>query len=280
MKYRALWTSNGQQQSKVIEAENPRDAVLKVVPKGSDLIKVNKADAQIIVDLLNGERKSISYYKIIGNGQVQPIKANNLEWKLLSARKYSDGYRFKVANVKTGQIMDISKAKVTTLARKQGVEGIILLDDKIYDIKPVDLATLRIDTPTVPYEVIKFFNRLCLELADIPEQVRKLVESVNNNTKFVAAGFSKGDYARGLAKDYEAIRQYLSPKDFKAVYEGKPESNIYVKVFNEYLNKTIEKRKGGYDYQIDESYYDKLLKITGMPQWFKPEMKEDLYCLG
>ncbi len=280
MKYRALWMSNGQQQSKVVEAENPKDAVLKVAPKGSDLVKVNKAEAQIVVDLLNGERKSISYYKIIGKKQAQPVKSTNLDWKLLSAIKYSDGYRFKVANVTTGQIMDISKAKVTTLARKQGVEGITLVDDKIGEIKPVGLASLRIAKPTVPYEVIKFFNRLCLELDDIPEQVRNLVESVNNNTKFVAYGFSHGDYARGLANDYEEIRQYLSPKDFKAVYEGKPESNIYVKVFKEYLDKTREKRRGGYGYQIDESYYDKLLKLTGMPQWFKNEMKNDLYCLS
>lgn len=184
----------------------------------------------------------------------------------------ADAWGFNIVNTETCELTRMDKKHVHTLAKKEGVEGVTLDGKKLVSIKEINHHDYA-QNATVDFDVLLFFNRLCLELDDIPKEVERFVNCINTSTHFLPdEGMSHGDYAQSLAIDYEKVRKNLPPQELYNIFYKK--MSKFTEVFNEFLhyaNRRYEK--------TPDSYYDKLLQITGLPNWYKPLLKMKLYSL-
>lgn len=184
----------------------------------------------------------------------------------------TDAWGFDIVNTETCELTRMDKKHVHALAKKEGVEGVTLDGKKLVSIKEINHHEYT-QNATVDFDVLLFFNRLCLELDDIPREVERFVNCIHDDAHFAPEeGMSHGDYARGLAIDYEKVRKYLPPQELYNVFYSK--LSKFTEVFNEFMHYASRRSE-----KTPDSYYDKLVKIAGLPSWYKPLLKTKLYSL-
>ena len=263
---------NGQTQD--VKAENLKRAIKN---RQVEVVNLTLTEDGRLMD----KTEKVLQTKVLGKAPTQLQAARYILTYAWMKKPLKDSI-LELIDTKTGRVLKVSYMEMKTLAKKAGIKGVIMDDNKITDVKAVSIYNLADKSAKLPYAVLRFFNRLQLELSDIPDQVDRMVKMLNAGDDFRAtAGMSRGDYAKSLYQDYLQIKDVFSPKDFKDVYEHNPKGKYYA-IYEEFVNYAEQQHKNRYSANakpIPDSYYDKLLKLTGMPAWFKEYMKQDLYCL-
>lgn len=209
----------------------------------------------------------------------QFIKKDNFLGSIQSATWHIialEGNKYTISNDTDGSSFKVTKQQLKSI-QKRGDNVIFEPSTKLGNGDTIiDYKQIASPKAKVNYGVLVFFNRLILELSEIPEEIERLVNCLNTNKSYhPEVGGSRYDYAMGLASDYNDIKKYLPPKEFYKVYFG--EDSSYTKLFSYMQNISNLKRNGG---SANKDDYLKLLDLCGLPIWFLPRMKEELYCLS
>lgn len=228
--------------------------------------------------------------------KVVQVKAEQIEIPPVVYNEQTHKYRYKVRRVykrpsksnpyesfdlfdiQTGKFERCSAQKTLTLAKKSGVEGIAIVNDKIVNAEGLSTGFFADKSKVkVPYNVFWFFNRIQVELCDIPDQVYALAESEVKKTQFKhKLGLSRADYANNLANDYARIKEDFPPNAFLAILTNKPCK--YTDLYKEYLHYDKIKHED-YLAVTPDSYCEKIRVLSGLPEWASPLIKYDLYNL-
>lgn len=183
---------------------------------------------------------------------------------------------FTISNDANGESFTVTKPQLS-LIRGRGDKVIDDTSKKLGGGAIVaDYRNYASANASLNYSVLCFLNRMILELGDIPHEVERLVESVNSGERFTPKeSGSHWDYAVGLASDYEDVRQFLPPKELYKVYyrQQSKYSNVF-EIMQGIANNVKWKKVGA-----SEDDWKKFLAMTGLPIWFLPLIKDDLYCL-
>ena len=156
-------------------------------------------------------------------------------YKVLDVAEYGS-MEVTIVDTENGETIKKTKNGARLFAIKHPVEGIVLDGRKFVSAAPVDFRSCLIGTPETDYDVIRFFNHLCLEIDDIPKEVEAMALAVRNGAEYIpSASFSHYDDAMSLYKDYHAIKDILPPEEFYRVIFGKErEGNAFCKTFDTY----------------------------------------------
>lgn len=189
-----------------------------------------------------------------------------------------DGY--KIVGKHSVMVKSANKKQINALSKRDSVDLSVVND--VFKISEKYSKNAQI-----PFPVLVFFNRLLLELDEIPEEVERLVDSVNANVSYrPMCGGSRYDYAKGLADDYNDIKDMFPPQAFRAILYYKNDSSykkgfeLYIRVFCHMrticANRELCIKQGKYPPVAD---YRMLLGVAGLPNWLEPAVRDRLYCL-
>lgn len=178
---------------------------------------------------------------------------------------------FSVIDMNSGKLQKLDKAQLIKIGLKHGIKGVTFEGRKLVSANPIPYSQLT-NNPKIDYAVLKFFNHMIVELGDIPNEVEHFVDCVKFGMDYSpSVGGSHYDYAESLVNEYNSIKNLLPAVELYNAYNGI--SSPYTDVFN-LMNSSSQRRS------TSEDVYDKLLSVAGLPTWYKPMLKEDLFVLG
>lgn len=199
-------------------------------------------------------------------------------YKVLDATKYGS-MEITIVDTETGETMKKTKNGARVFAIKNPVEGIVLDGRRFVSATPVDFHKYLVKEPDIDYDVVRFFNRLCLEIDDIPEEVREMALAVKSGTEYTpSASFSHYDDAVSLHNDYQKIKNLLPPEAlYGIIFDKDREDTIFKKVFDKYSRYASELWKNG---RTPDGSIEWVMEITGLPSWYRQKVVDDLYCIA
>lgn len=179
-----------------------------------------------------------------------------------------------IRNKADNRFFSVDKNRLYTLAIEHGIEGIELDGRKIVNIACIDENEYK-SKVSVPYEVVKFLSLLCLANNTLPHEVSTFVLSLERKQEYEPEVEGRNyTLMIALREQYKAIQSELVLEDFKAILE-KQEVNKYYKVYSTLFS--WYKKKIDSKVILPDYLWENIAHITGLPTWYIPLIKEDLY---
>lgn len=245
-----------------------------------DNIKRNDIDKYIfIVKDMNWNNQKCTFDKLrdmILNGYTAlnfRLNADNsiIEYKTLPCNTQyaliNNGYiDFEIIDKQSGKIVD------KDIIYKKPVDGVEIQNGKLQTLILNSLSSYAVNT-TIEYEVMKFINYLILEFADHPDETDRAMQALINAMKYKQCN---SDYEKGIYNKYKSIADILSVEDLTAIVRHRDteyKDNKYQILENEFIE--YYRNRGS----VTDEYYNKLLKLAGLPSWAKAKVISDLYII-